>query len=553
MKVAIAMIASLCALDVLAAPFERTIDAPDGVGDVVALTNALTELNALPQVDRTGARILLKPGIYNLTGVHMKDTHHLYMSDSPGGLFAGLGEGPEETVLVGGGESEAHGVLEAGGGGNWAFNTISNLTITGGWTTSNGGGISGASSIVYRYLIVSNNYATGSTPGTGGGGCFKGRAFNCRFFNNRTRDRWGGGMATGAEDYCNMVATEGQGAWHCVFVDNFAGQYGGGLAINGGGRCVDCSFTNNMASRWGGGVYVHSVNYRSKNGSDSIPLTSQIVDSVFSGNTGAGSGFYSNANLVFVSNCVFIQNKGDTTAFQGDIKNCLFNFNTNSAGVVGNSAMERCVVRNNAVKNRYATAIDYCDNPAVVLTNVNCLIEGNCFVEEYGKILYRKAYVNCTVIGNHMPNGGNYGYLSRDCIFWNSVLFDNRISPSKKFDVRTMTMEGNSIAVAMTNCIFETSDVIADVIGADGTVTHDGLGNCRQLLKAALKLADEPNGDYTPTRRSPLYGTGCEDAWILSLVGSKDLAGNARVFGEGIDIGAYESQINKPGMKFILR
>ena len=67
MKVAIAMIASLCALDALAAPFERTIEAPERVGDVVALTNALAEFNALAtQEDRSNARILLKPGIYNL-------------------------------------------------------------------------------------------------------------------------------------------------------------------------------------------------------------------------------------------------------------------------------------------------------------------------------------------------------------------------------------------------------------------------------------------------------------------------------------------------------
>ena len=63
MKVAIAMIASLCALDALAAPFERTIEAPDGVGDVVALTNVLTEWSSLTSEQRKNVplKIFLKP------------------------------------------------------------------------------------------------------------------------------------------------------------------------------------------------------------------------------------------------------------------------------------------------------------------------------------------------------------------------------------------------------------------------------------------------------------------------------------------------------------
>lgn len=39
---------------------EYIIEAPDGVGDVVALTNAFAELN---KANTTGAKILLKPGL----------------------------------------------------------------------------------------------------------------------------------------------------------------------------------------------------------------------------------------------------------------------------------------------------------------------------------------------------------------------------------------------------------------------------------------------------------------------------------------------------------
>ena len=539
-----------CVLGASAA-FIRTIEAPGGVGDVVALTNVLTQFSALSDDDRKNARIWLQPGTYNLSGVYMNSTHHLSMSQSAGGLFAGLGDGPEDTVLVGGGETEAHGVLVMGGGGNFGFNTISNLTITGGWTTSNGGAVSGSSSSVYRNLIVSNNCAKGTGNGAGGGGCFKGRAYNCLFANNRTSERWGGGMATGSETYCNMSPTEGQGAWSCTFVGKSAYQCGGGLAINGGGRCVGCCFTNNTTSGNGGGVFVQTVNYRSMNKDGYTPLTSKIVDCVFVGN--GGGGFHTAAGLVGVSNCVFRLNKGGATAIRGDIKDSIFECNTNDTGVVGNSAMERCVVRNNAVKNRYATAIDYCADGTTCYTNVNCLIESNGYLDEYGKLLYRKAYVNCTIIGNYIPNGGNYGYLERNCTFWNCVLWGNKISTSTQRDVRTMDMYNNPLAVAMTNCVFVSSDLDAADIGADGVITHDGFGNCRQIAKAALKLVDVPNGDYTPSTRSPLYDKGLADDWIVDLVGYRDLADGQRIFGRGLDIGAYECQLDKPGMMLIFR
>jgi hypothetical protein len=97
------------------------------------------------------------------------------------------------------------------------------------------------------------------------------------------------------------------------------------------------------------------------------------------------------------------------------------------------------------------------------------------------------------------------------------------------------------------------SDIDAAEIAPDGTVLTEGFGNCRKVSKAALKLADEPNGDYVPTYRSVLYNAGCSEDWILALSGMKDLAKKARFFGEGIDIGAYECQDLPPGLVFSIR
>ena len=147
------------------AAYEATIEAPNGVGDVAALTNALTEANALTDSARASARIWLKPGVYNLSGVYMTAGSHLQFKVSQHGMIAGLGEKPDDTILIGGGEAESHRVLALSGGGNFGWMTVSNLTVTGGWTSGDGGGIEGNCTSRYSHLIVSNNYAAGSNQG----------------------------------------------------------------------------------------------------------------------------------------------------------------------------------------------------------------------------------------------------------------------------------------------------------------------------------------------------------------------------------------------------
>jgi hypothetical protein len=50
------------------AALEFRIPAPNGVGDVVALTNAFAVLNRTSEANAAEAKILLEPGVYDLTG-----------------------------------------------------------------------------------------------------------------------------------------------------------------------------------------------------------------------------------------------------------------------------------------------------------------------------------------------------------------------------------------------------------------------------------------------------------------------------------------------------
>ena len=524
------------------AAFERTIEAPGGVGDVVALTNALTELNALAAGSRNNARIWLSEGTYDLSGLYMYSSHHLRIETCNGGLLAGLGDRPGATILLGGGEAGAHGVLSIADAGNWGCFTVSNLTVTGGWTAGDGGGIesdpTNKGNVDYRCLIVSNNYAAGSLSTRGGGGCYNGRAFQCLFENNRTGQMGGGFIVSGKRA---RFEDEGQGAWNCAFTNNTAAN-GGGIAIKGG-QCVGCEFYGNSSTGGGGGAYVGAVSYETYSGN--LTNTTRIVGCQFLRTTGEAVYCDVSGKAVSMSNCVVSAGSGNTGTLRFcDMVDCQVVANTNAGGIVRNCHMNRCTVRGNAVTSKNLT-IDSCDAHGSH-TNVNCLIEANGYLSPaYGPVFKNKVFVNCTIVGNDAANS-NYGCPIDACALWNCVLWGNKIGSTLR-DVRTKIKGGGEYSMALTNCVFVSSDLDAADVGVDGAVTHEGFGGCRQVAKSALKLVDEPNGDYTPKTRSPLYNTGLADDWVVALVGGMDLAGKRRLFGSGLDVGAYESQRFPPG------
>ena len=102
------------------------------VSDVTSLTNVLANLPDVTDDTYNGSRIELAPGVYNLAGVYMNEYSHLYVKHARDLLIAGMGKGPGDTVLLGGGAAGNHRVLELYGGGDSWWNTISNLTIAGG-------------------------------------------------------------------------------------------------------------------------------------------------------------------------------------------------------------------------------------------------------------------------------------------------------------------------------------------------------------------------------------------------------------------------------------
>ncbi len=521
-----------------------TIPAPNGVGDVVALTNALAQINALANIPdgRFFSKIWLQPGLYDLAGIYMNANDHLKFDGCHDGLLAGLGASPGDVILKGEGEAGAHRVLSCGGS-NYAWMTVSNLTVTGGWTiTGDGGGIHGGGGTSrYIDLIVSNNYAKGSNGG-GGGGLFGGRAINCLLADNRTNQRGGGLWCNGGN---GQIAELVSGAWNCVFSNNVSTLYGGG--VFGKGKYIGNTFIDNVATR-GGAVYTSGGAFAWFSGR--FTNETEVTGCFFRGNDisewGHGLAVLNDSSTrrLLVSNCVFsahinTASGGDGVVNGCDMTDCTFTGNTRVSCLIYNCNLTRCLVADNTRMSGGDT-FDKC-SPSGAYTNVNCVFIRNTD-SGYGHLTVGKILVNCTYAENINVAGGNYGGFIKTCPAWNCLFAGNKIGGNRR-DIRYQYL-GSTADLALTNCVISaTYDDVSE--------NFSGLANCR--ITTQIKVADEANGDYTPTTGSPLYDKAAQDAWILSLVGDRDLAGNRRVFGDRLDIGAFECQEFPPALKIIVK
>ncbi len=492
-----------------------TIPAPDGVGDVVALTNALTRMyRARGTGFYNGSfECRLTPGVYDLSGTYMDADNHLNLQAVCCKLY-GMGQDPADTVLLGGGSDSGRRILNIKANTAPGDCVVSNLTITGGYKSAgsaqrSGGGIMANSHNAIIDCIVSNNYANGSNGG-GGGGIFQARLVkNCLIADNSCNFYYGGGVMS-----CATVED-------CVITNNYSINYAGGVydgkilrcliagnraKVSGGGQmngvAIDCAFIGNVAryggsgTRYGGGLY-----------------SAVATNCVFAGNSDSGFAYGSAASASTLVGCT--------------VTNCVGRY----------SILDRCRL----VRSRVADVGASTDSGSfrvfsrytgdALYTNVNSIVENVAMSNDTDRVAaMANVFVNCTI--RNVKGNATYGPLGEGCVAVNTI-----ISDCEPYDVTAST------APAMTNCLYRT---------ASGEFAEGRLVDCVQGNPKFKSGDDLPHLSIGCS--SPAYNAGREDAWILDLAGDTDFAGNPRRLFNRIDIGALECQSDKiPGLRIMVQ
>ena len=466
------------------AALEFRIPAPNGVGDVVALTNAFTELTI---TNTSNVKILLEPGVYDLSGIRVgtRNWHLTREKQMQNGLIAGTGKSPGETVIKGGGANDRYGIFYIWNTHATKATVISNLTLTGGYSRGNGGAVFGSyasygCNLVLSHCIISNNYAVGSNGG-GGGGAIHVKARHCLFADNVCADWHGGGLA-----FYDMPSG---GAWDCTFSNNtcLAAKNGGGVyvyekgaSVNYGGAISNCTFIGNSTAGNGGGVYASTS-------AENVQYRTMCVDCRFYGNSAAQGGGVGALAQTIVTNCIF---KGNTASgigggawLTGSTASCNCAFETNEApkgaGVYlnGSSWCAYGAFTNNVAP--YGGGAYVSGNASLD----HCVFKGNGksdatsgMTPNYGGGAYLASgsVVGCEFIENFCDNGGG-AYLDSTSASIRDSLFKGNRQTGWASGAAVLVNAGTPLAL-VSNCVFTAN--IATNFSARTIISNAELVDC---------------------------------------------------------------------------
>ena len=218
--------------------------------------------------------------------------------------------------------------------------TINNCTFTGNFAARSGGGMhnwDGSNPILTNCKFIKNYSGSG-----GGGVCNYGNPtfVNCTFTNN-CADR-GGGMYSGNGGPMQTPSIE---LIDCIFEDNKAEDYGGGLTNDSGNsKLINCKFIGNYAQRNGGGVAISDAN-------------SMLIDCIFIDNSSSESGGgLAGGSLIY--NCIMSGNtalgNGGAIYGWGEVVNCTIIGNRANGKGGGICAQGITTLTNSIIHSNYA-------------------------------------------------------------------------------------------------------------------------------------------------------------------------------------------------------
>lgn len=284
------------------------------------------------------------------------------------------------------------------------------------------------------------------------------------------------------------VTGNGGGAWLCV-----------------NGQLKHCTITNNTSTGYGGGV-----------GNDATGSV-LIEDCIISSNTGVAGG---------------------GVRMKGEMRNSkIYSNNSTAAGggvvMLGGAAMYNCIIRNNTVTGNNHGGVRILNT--IACTMANCLIYGNTAVicggvSVEGAIHY---IYNNTIVNNNettstaveLPSCGLRCLNNANVVFANNVVWGNKVNGTVQSD--QIRLNDNYVSSRAASYFL------------NNAVVHASVGTNTTVLTATDPgFTDAANGNYTLLETSDLVDAGNN----TYAQGIKDLAGNARISGDNIDMGCYEYQ-----------
>lgn len=318
---------------------------------------------------------------------------------------------------------------------------------------------------------------------------------------------------------------------------NTIGRHGGGAWLKGGITLNNLVVTNNYAYNNGAGIYCEH-NFSSD--------TTYVLNCSFTYNNadyGSGGGAYLSGGRILANNCEFAYNEANSDGgglynLYSAAKNSRFSHNTASDGA--------------GVYNRYGKIL-------FSVINYNTASNGGgVYLSYYNDV----ALSNCLIANNTSTYSGAGVYDATGNYINNSTIVRNNITNTSAESYGAGIYNNSSSSVRLTDCIVWGNTKNGNVSGIMGpNITNYSASDDGGVGEHNVALMYDGEAVFSPrfVKASVLAGAGdttsnvdwhlaqgspCVNRGIGSAGDTYDLAGDARVQQDTIDLGCYESPYN---------